>query len=195
MQFNPEIHHRRSIRLANYDYSQTGFYFITLCTYQKQYLFGEIINDEMRLNQIGKVVQQEWLNSATIRQEIELDEWIIMPNHLHGIVIINNTDKNCATNLNQGATNLNQGASLAPLHRKPKSLSSFIAGFKSAVTKKVRSMSKIPDFVVWQRNFYESVIKDDIHLDNTRLYIQNNPVNWHQDSEKLSDDIMVDLPF
>lgn len=92
MKYDYEIHHRRSIRLKKYDYSKTGFYFITLCTHQKQYLFGEIVKDEMRLNQIGRVVRQEWLKSVNIRQEIELDEWIIMPNHLHGIVIINKND-------------------------------------------------------------------------------------------------------
>ena len=74
MKFDPERHHRRSIRLKDYDYSQTGFYFITLCTYQKQYLFGEIIKDKMQLNQIGRVVKEEWLKSVKIRKEIELDE-------------------------------------------------------------------------------------------------------------------------
>lgn len=194
MKFDPEIRHRRSIRLANYDYSKAGFYFVTLCTYQKQYLFGEIINDEMQLNQIGKVVKQEWLRSATIRKEVELDEWIVMPNHLHGIIIINNIYEEKMYEYQSAHSN--QGASLAPLHRKPKSLSSFMAGFKSAVTKKVRLMCEISDFVVWQRSFYESIIKDDIHLDNARLYIQNNPFNWHQDPEKLSDNInLIDVPF
>ncbi len=191
MKFNPEIHHRRSIRLADYDYSQTGFYLITLCTHQKQYLFGEIRNNKMHFNQIGKVVQEEWLQSATIRKEIELDEWVIMPNHLHGIVIINSIN-----NQDQEVIHQEQGASLAPLQRNPKSLSSFVAGFKSSVTKRVRLMSEISDFIVWQRNFYESVIKDDIHLDHTRLYIQNNPVNWHRDPEKLLEqNDLIDLPF
>ena len=191
MKFNPEIHHRRSIRLADYDYSQTGFYFITLCTHQKQYLFGEIRNNKMYVNQIGKVVQEEWLQSATIRKEIELDEWVIMPNHLHGIVIINSIN-----NQDKEVIHQEQGASLPPLQRNPKSLSSFVAGFKSSVTKRVRLMSEISDFIVWQRNFYESVIKDDIHLDNTRLYIQNNPVNWHRDPEKLlKQNDLIDLPF
>lgn len=119
-----------------------------------------------------------------------------MPNHLHGIVIIDNNVKNRDVNSNQGAIFSNQGASLAPLQRKPKSLSSFVAGFKSAVTKKVRLMCGRSDFIVWQRNFYESIIKDDTHLDNTRLYIQNNPLNWQQDPEKLFDNSdLVDLPF
>ncbi|GAB4525560.1 MAG: hypothetical protein Tsb0014_05040 [Pleurocapsa sp.] len=127
MKFNPEIHHRRSIRLPKYSYAQAGAYFITLCTYKKQNLFGDIKENKMHLNQIGKVVKEEWLKSVTIRKEIALDEWIIMPNHLHGIVIIK--------------VNGSLGARLVPLpplpfmRRKPRSLSSFVAGVKSAVTK------------------------------------------------------------
>ena len=154
-------------------------------------MFGEIRNNKIYVNQIGKVVQEEWLQSATIRKEIELDEWVIMPNHLHGIVIINSINSQDKEVIYQ-----EQGASLAPLQRNRKSLASFVAGFKSSVTKRVRLMSEISDFIVWQRNFYESVIKDDIHLDNTRLYIQNNPVNWHRDPEKLLEqNDLIDLPF
>ena len=79
MKYNPEHHHRRSIRIQGYDYSKTGIYFVTICTHQRQCLFGEIRNEKMILNQIGKIVAQEWLKSAEIRQEIALDEWIIMP--------------------------------------------------------------------------------------------------------------------
>ena len=89
MIFDPEKHHRRSIRLKNYDYSQPGFYFLTICTYKRQSWFGEIKNDRMYLNQIGKIVAEEWLNTPKIRPNFLLDEWVIMPNHLHGIVIIN----------------------------------------------------------------------------------------------------------
>ncbi len=86
MKYNPQDHNRQSIRLKGYDYSQSGAYFITICTYKKQCWLGEIHQGEMVFNQIGKIVAQEWLKSSEIRQEIELDQWIIMPNHLHGIV-------------------------------------------------------------------------------------------------------------
>jgi len=89
MKFDPEKHHRQSIRLRNYNYSQPGYYFLTICTYKKQCWFGEIKNDRMHLNQIGKIVANEWLNTPKIRPNFQLDEWVIMPNHLHGIVIIN----------------------------------------------------------------------------------------------------------
>ena len=142
MKYNPEYHHRQSIRLRGYDYSQSGAYFVTICTYKKQCWFGEIRNSKMILNQIGKIVAQEWLKSSEIRQEIELDQWVIMPNHLHGIVIIHNDLKigdhedKCDRNIVD-----DKGASLAPLQRKPRSLSSFIVGFKSSVTKSSPKMA------------------------------------------------------
>ena len=165
MKYNPEYHHRRSIRLQGYDYSQTGIYFVTICTHKRQCLFGEICNGKMLLNQIGKIVAQEWLKSAEIRQEIALDEWIIMPNHLHGIVVINNK----------------LGASLAPLRgdkwgkQKPKSLSSFIGGFKSSVTKRINTICEHPNPVIWQRNYYEIIVRDAKQLNQIRQYIINNP--------------------
>jgi len=88
MKYDPERHHRRSIRLKGYDYSQPGLYFITLCTYRRQCWFGEIKRSRMHLNQIGKIVAREWLHSAQMRPTLQLDEWTIMPNHLHGIVRI-----------------------------------------------------------------------------------------------------------
>ena len=165
MKYNPEYHHRRSIRLQGYDYSQTGIYFVTICTHKRQCLFGEICNGKMLLNQIGKIVAQEWLKSAEIRQEIALDEWIIMPNHLHGIVVINNK----------------LGASLAPLRedecgkRKPKSLSSFIGGFKSSLTKRINTICEHNNSVIWQRNYYEIIVRDAKQLNHLRQYIINNP--------------------
>ncbi len=101
-----DYHHRRSIRLPNYDYSLSGYYFVTICTYQKQCLFGEIIQEKMIRNQIGNLVVEEWLNSSEIRKEIEFDEWVVMPNHIHGIVVIDNNG-----NLHQDKDN--QGANLS----------------------------------------------------------------------------------
>ena len=165
MKFNPNHHHRRSIRLPKYDYSRSGIYFVTICTHQKSPWFGEIIEDKIYHNQIGKIAVQEWLLSSEIRKEIELDEWVLMPNHLHGIVIINQDNdgsyRDNSTDINakeMGAnTNAkNLGASLAPLSgRKPRSLSSFVAGFKSAVTKRVRQICQESDLCIWQRKYYQ----------------------------------------
>ena len=132
MKDNREIHHRRSIRLKGYNYSQPGADFISLCTYQRQCWFGEIYQAQMHLNQIGKIVEQEWLKSAQMRPNLKLDEWIIMPNHLHGIVWI----VQCCNN------------------------------------------NSIP---IWQRNYYESIIRDEKGLNQIRESIQNNPLSWGED--------------
>ena len=89
MNYDPAKHHRRSIRLPGYDYTRSGYYFVTICCYQRQCLFGDILDGVMQLNQFGEIVQKEWLRSSIIRQEIELNEFVVMPNHFHGIVIIN----------------------------------------------------------------------------------------------------------
>jgi len=98
MVYNPDMHHRRSIRVKGYDYSSAGAYFVTLCTRNRQCLFGEIVGGEMCLNAMGKIVAEEWVKTGLIRQENELDAWVVMPNHLHGIVMV-----------------LDQGARRAPL--------------------------------------------------------------------------------
>lgn len=183
MKFDPEKHHRRSIRLKNYDYSQSGFYFLTICTYKRQSWFGEIKNDRMNLNQIGKIVVVEWLNTPKIRLNFELDEWIIMPNHLHGIVIINEHI------LEIGEENIKfSGARNAPLHQEPSSISSFVAGFKSAVTKRVNLLRNNRDIPIWQRNYYESIIRDEQSLLAIREYILNNPCQWQKDPDNPVND-------
>ncbi|MEM9276178.1 MAG: transposase [Cyanobacteria bacterium P01_F01_bin.143] len=203
MKYDPQHHNRRSIRLPKYDYSRSGLYFVTICTYQKLNWFGEIRDDKICLNQIGKIVAREWLRSSEIRQEIELDEWVVMPNHLHGIMIINqsNNDGNIRKLTDPNTNNLgahsdaHSGASLAPLReRKPCSLSSFVAGFKSAVTKQVREICQEPDFRLWQRNYYESVIRDRQQLNNVRRYIINNPLCWKEDPENQNHQ-SVNFPF
>jgi putative transposase len=90
MPFNTEIHQRRSIRLTEYDYTGAGAYFVTVCSHGRECLFGEVVDEAVRLNEFGEIVREEWLRSAEIRKEIILDEFIIMPNHIHGIIIINN---------------------------------------------------------------------------------------------------------
>jgi putative transposase len=140
MKYNPEIHHRRSIRLKGYDYSQPGSYFITLCTYKRQCWFGEIHKGKMHLNQLGNIVKQEWLKSAQIRPNLRLDEWIIMPNHFHGIVWIvqSKIEMKSEDNLsNEGVCNTPQPPLREGLRRPGNSLGSFIGGFKSAVTRRI----------------------------------------------------------
>lgn len=174
MQHNPDKHHRRSIRLPGYDYSQAGYYFVTICCHGRQCLFGDIIDGAMRLNEYGEIVIDEWLRSSQIRQEIQLDEFIVMPNHFHGIVVINPVGANGRSPLPQS------NKPIMPL-MKPKSLSSLMAGFKSSVTKQINLIRNTPGTKIWQRNYYEHIIRNEKALDNIRQYIINNPLSWHND--------------
>ncbi|XGB43143.1 MAG: hypothetical protein LVS60_04975 [Nodosilinea sp. LVE1205-7] len=88
MKYNPDIHHRRSIRLKGYDYSQNGLYFVTICTQNRHHLFGTITNGQMALNPMGEIVHDEWFKTASMRPNIRLHEFIVMPNHIHGIIEI-----------------------------------------------------------------------------------------------------------
>jgi REP element-mobilizing transposase RayT len=166
-----------------------GAYFITLVTFQRDSLFGEIRNGKMKLNRHGMIVQEEWFASADIRKEIRLypEEFVVMPNHIHGIVWIVDTtgaDGRVGENSvdNVGATGRSP---LQKPTRQPgpakKSLSSFVAGFKSAVTKRIRN--ELNETGIWQRNYHDRIIRDEPELENIRKYIEINPSNWEQDEE------------
>ena len=187
MKYNPDIHKRQSIRLQGY------LYFITICCYERECLFGNIINSQITLNNFGELIKEEWLKSAEIRKEIELDEFVIMPNHFHGIVIINQEINRDFIKNNVEASDNNVGANgRSPLRQeiqssppkismKPKSLSSLIAGFKSATTKKINMIRNTPQNPVWQRNYYDHIIRNDESLTRIREYLQNNPLSWEND--------------
>jgi len=161
MKYNPEIHHRRSIRLKGYDYTQPGAYFVTICTYQRAEIFGEIKNGEMILSPLGKIVHAEWMRSAEIRKEIQIfdDEFVVMPNHLHGINWIVNVGADGVRPENGAQPNngrmpsalTHQDARHASLRRAPRSLGSFIAGFKASVTS--RAGRELNMTRIWQRNY------------------------------------------
>jgi putative transposase len=180
MKYDPNIHHRRSIRLPGYDYSQSGAYFVTICAYQRQCLFGDVVDGQIILNQYGAIVADEWQKSSVIRREIELDAWVVMPNHFHGIVIINNpVGANGRSPLHHCYRSPQPGN--APVQMKPKSLSSLMAGFKSITTKKINILRDTPATPLWQRNYYEHIIRDRDAMNKIRQYIINNPVSWKID--------------
>ncbi|RWX43633.1 REP element-mobilizing transposase RayT [Candidatus Electrothrix aarhusensis] len=194
MAYNPEIHHRRSIRLQGYDYSRAGAYCITLCTHERECLFGEITDGEMHLNNIGRIVADEWLKTPVIRAEIELDEWVVMPNHFHGIMVITDasaTNRDDVKKRNTGnyrrADNRPVGRftgrpPVAPTGPKPKSVGAVMAGFKSSVTGRVNTYRQSPGSEVWQRNYWDHIIRNETELDTLRQYIITNPARWEQDS-------------
>lgn len=180
MKYNPNQHHRTSTRLRHYDYSSAGAYFVTLCTFQKQQLFGEIVEGEMVLNEIGSIVHFEWKQTEVIRPTIVMDVFVVMPNHLHGIVIFENNH----STIND--VNDNVGAySCAPLHHPRRSLGSFVSQFKATTTKQINISRGTPQTPVWQRNYHEQIIRNDKELNSVREYIQYNPQNWSTDEEYL----------
>ena len=151
-QFNPDIHHRRSIRLKNYDYANGGAYFVTLCTRNGECLFGEIVEGSMRLNDAGRIVADEWLKTSSIRSEIQLDGWVVMPNHFHGVLVIVD-----GGSMQDGRPPIMGRPPVAPtVGPKPGSVGAVMAGFKSSVTKRITRLYEIPGGKLWQRNYYYS---------------------------------------
>ncbi len=157
-------------RLSSYDYSAPGAYFVTINTHGRANLFGKVIDGKMRLNNWGMIVQEEWWRTPALRPEVSLDQFVLMPNHLHGIVIINWSHSYLAP-----ASETDLGARLT---RLPRTLGSIIAGFKSASTKRIRLLSERTELRIWQSRFYEHVIRTEQSLRQIRQYIVDNPARW-----------------
>lgn len=175
--YNSEIHRRKSIRLKGYDYSRSGSYFITICTENREHFFGFIKDDEICLSEIGKIVEFEWFKTPEIRKEIELGQFVIMPNHIHAVVCINNDNDTDEIIFEKENSPENK------FKMKPRSLSSFVSGFKSTIAKKINDMNNTPRSTIWQRNFYDHFIRNDREHENICNYVQNNPLNWFRDIE------------
>ncbi|MBN1878440.1 MAG: transposase [Anaerolineae bacterium] len=170
--YDPNKHHRRSIRLREWDYSSPGAYFVTLCSYQRECLFGEINDGVMMLSTIGHFAAGCWLWLADRYPYVCLDEWTVMPNHLHGIIAIIDEDKGSPAGVNVRAP------STRPT-RKP--LGRLIGAFKTVSTKHVNILRDMPGVPLWQRNYYEHVIRNEADLQRIREYIFNNPASWLED--------------
>ena len=191
----PPSHHRRSIRLKGYDYTSEGGYFITLVTHERQNLFGVVENDEMHLNPLGGIARDEWFRTAQLRSYVELfdDEFIVMPNHIHGIIWITGfVGAYCNTPLPNNTPPPNN----TPLPDKPLEsmpfrspgigIGAIIRGYKSAVTKRINLLSHTPSTPVWQRNYYEHIITTDREYEAIAEYIYFNPLNWGADEENVA---------
>ena len=174
MKYNPEIHHSQSIRLKGFDYSGNAAYFITICTKNRKNFFGSVgARHWLALNEYGKIVEQCLLAIPLINENIVLDEFVIMPNHLHAIIIMNKPY------VQSGRANVSP---LREHHSKIKTIGYIIGQFKSSVTKAVQQ-NGLFEFA-WQRNFYEHIIKNEVELYQIREYIINNPLNWDKDEYK-----------
>lgn len=169
---------RRSIRLSGHDYSQAGAYFITICTHGRKLLFGRIKNGTLYLNDEGNIAEKEWLRTAVIRPEIRLDEFVIMPNHIHAVFFIT---------ARMGSDDSVGAHGHAPLRRPARSVGSLVARFKDSVTRQIRKLRLDPNFTIWQRNYYDRVIPNQDELDALRRYIRQNPLRWERDKYYLQD--------
>jgi REP element-mobilizing transposase RayT len=165
-------HKRRSIRLKDFDYAGGALYFVTICADRRRCIFGRIDDGEARLNALGRVVEDEWIKSLEMRRHIDLDAYVVMPNHFHAVVAL-----------------FDQGARSAPLRDKrlrsgmqAESLASVIAGFKASVTRRASAVLPRLRLPIWQRNYYEHVVRDEPDLERIRHYIAANPARWEEDS-------------
>jgi REP element-mobilizing transposase RayT len=203
--YNPKIHHRRSIRLQGYDYSQAGMYFITMCCQDRLCRFGRVVDGEMMLNEFGEIAYSEWVNLPERYPHISLDVFQIMPNHVHGIIIADMpVDDNAAATAAVGATlavaqnavaqyntvtpnemagAINRaGASPAPTVAP--TIGNIVGAYKSLVINGCLQICKSHNEYLgklWQRNYYEQIIRDDKSYQIIAKYIINNPVKWNDD--------------
>ena len=176
-------HHRRSIRLKGFNYAQPGGYFITICTVNREYLFGNIVDGKMRLNALGKIVAEEWNKTSSIRANVELDAFVVMPNHIHGIIILNDDGGITSARYRRGELQF------APTYTNPKfkspsqTIGAIVRGFKSATTKRINALRNTYGVPLWQRNYYEHIMRGEKDYNAICEYILNNPLQWQYDSE------------
>jgi REP element-mobilizing transposase RayT len=175
MTYDPERHHRRSIRLPGYDYTQPGAYFVTICAHDSEPLFGEVIEGIMHPNRFGRIVQVCWFNLPRHYPHVVLDEFVVMPTHAHMIVVLTG-DLPQAKAANQPTL----PGDLPPAPTRH-GLPEIVRGFKSCSTHRINTLRRTPGVPVWQRNYYEHIVRSDRVLQAIRKYIRDNPLRWHLD--------------
>ena len=188
MHYNPTIHHRRSIRLKGYNYSEQGAYFITICRENRAHIFGKIKNSKMILNKAGHIAYNEWLKTEEIRKNITLDSFIIMPNHIHGIIIIKSqapVRAYCNTPQRDTPPRDTPQRDTPKLKSPSQNLGAIIRGYKSTITKQINLLLDTPGIKLLQRNYYERIIRNDLALLRIRRYIDNNPTKWEMDRHNI----------
>jgi len=174
--YDPNIHHRRSVRLDGYDYSQDGWYSVTMCAQNHACMFGNIVNDQMRLNNAGLMVRTWWRKVGGKFPSVQTDGYIIMPNHFHGIVNI------------AGAAPCGHDSKLGQPRGVAPTLGDIVNWFKTMTTNQyIRGVKQNGwssfDGKLWQRNYYEHIIRNEEELNHIRQYIAENPINWRKDEE------------
>ena len=181
MSFNKKIQTRKTIRLKGYDYTHAAAYFVTICTRHRECYFGDIINGEMKLSVMGRIADQCWNDILNHFTNVQLDEYRVMPNHVHGIIMITNAEANDQP---VGARHVVSLHNDEPIRKfgplPPKSLHTIVGSYKSAVTKLIHR-SGHP--FAWQSRFHEHIIRNQKELDRIRQYIYDNAAKWDLDKE------------
>ena len=197
-EYNPNKHHRRSIRLVGYDYSQAGLYFVTLVCQDRAHLFGAIKDGIMCLNEFGQIAADEWLHTQEVRNNVVLHEFVVMPNHIHGIIEILYPIESCNIvgafkSPSQTIGAIVRGYKIATIKRikelESKGELQFaptVPTVPTAPTARTREIIKSLDYKIWQRNYYEHIIRDEKAYININNYIIENPKRWINDEYNLS---------
>ena len=171
-----------SSRLKEWDYSTPWWYYVTICTKNFKCWFGDVKNGKMILNDVGKIIEEEWLKTKEIRENVDLDYYVIMPNHFHGNIIINgpeNFDRIVETSRRDVSMKQETGHRPVSTNLKPDSLGSIVGQFKSICTKRIRKSGY--EKFQWQPRFYDHIIRNENDLRRIREYIKNNPLRWELD--------------
>ena len=170
------FNYRRSVRLRGYDYRQAGIYFVTICTCQRSKLFGDISDGEMTLSPLGEVASEEWRRLPYKRSNVRLDRYVIMPNHVHGLFVVANKSESDSSH--RAASH----RSKRPRGFPPGSLGAIVSHYKAAVTRRAWSGLIDRGQRIWQRNYYDHIVRSEKALNDIRRYIIQNPARWAEDS-------------
>jgi len=171
-----DLHRRRSLRLADYDYGKVGAFFLTMSTLWGSCTLADIVGSDVYLTGWGEIVQEEWLRTPQIRPEVLLDEYVVMPNHFHAVVVVVEDTRPLPS-----VDKVIEAPEPTGVRRPARSLGSLVAGFKISTTKRINVLRGTPGAPFWQRNYYEHVVRNDVDMDRIRTYIRNNPLRWSDD--------------
>jgi len=192
MKYDPQKHHRRSIRLKGYDYTQAGAYFVTIVAWQREMLFGDIVNGEMVLNRKGYIVRDAWFDLPNHYPHVELGAFVIMPNHVHGIIVLIDDGRGGSAVIGETIVpdDLIKGKNPMPNKQtrpyvtvKRHGLPEIVRAFKSFSSRRINRIRRTNGIPIWQRNYYERIIRNEPEMDRIHRYIEANPSMWADDDE------------
>jgi REP element-mobilizing transposase RayT len=175
----PSLPERRSVRLRGFDYRADAAYFVTIVTFGRTSLLGAVVDGSIRLSAVGELVEAGWGAVAQSSPHVRLDSFVVMPNHIHGVLVVEDNPR----------AKHSRVANASPLHRPPPkgtpggSISAIVQNFKATTTRRVHSLPTTKGLRLWQRGFYDHVIRDETDLARIRVYIEDNPLRWAQDEE------------